>query len=466
MVANNIHSGKDRRKAFFIMQNNIAIAIINPNPKTVRSFTFEDGNEVTSVNAAYNIRRVNQETGEIFEATDWFQVIGKNGVGKQLTSFVGGKNPAKSIFAVGPLSVRGYTGSDGEYRVDMRIHAETIRTSQKSMLPYFHLMVEGNLGADPVVRELEDGTEFATATMYLNRGYFDEGGQVVKIADRLSVSGFGAARIAQLGRYKSGESIKIVGRPRAESYADADGEMQAGLSVGAALVGDYESNEVFAILTAAADPTLREFENGKVATVRALYNRTYKDADGNEKQDTIAFNVQGWARNAELIMEHVKSGESVFVDGSITAEVFPETETRKERGALVLTGRIFRFAHGYVRPYVKTLLTGHLGADIEVRKTGAGQSVANLSAGIGRWFMTGAGERVETTEWVGMAVWGKTADNAGRYLAKGSKVRLSGMPKLETYPKNDGTLGARVLLNMGSVDYLGTPDAAYAGDLD
>ena len=44
-------------------------------------------------------------------------------------------------------------------------------------------------------------------------------------------------------------------------------------------------------------------------------------------------------RRAELILEHVWKGEGVLVEGLVEANVFPET----------------RFAHGYVRPYVKTV---------------------------------------------------------------------------------------------------------------
>ena len=453
--------------------NNFVMAVLNTNNGSVESHTFEDGNKVTRVNAAYNSRQVNPETGEIFRYTDWFEVQERDG--NQIQRFFGGKNPAKSIIVFGKLAVRGYTATSGDYRVDMRIHADNIRASAKSMLPYFHLMIEGNLGADPVERELEDGTQYMTGTVYLNRGYYDEG-ELVNVADRISVSGFGNERMAELRKYHSGDSLKLVGRPMARSYADAEGINHPALNVRMGRVADYESNEVFAVLTAAADPTLREFENGgRVATVRALHNRNYKDSEGKDQQDTRTFHVQGWNKNADLIMAHVKQGESVFVEGAITAEVFPETENRKQRGAMVLTGRIFRFAHGYVRPMVKTMLTGHLGKDVIVRETKAGQPVANLEVGINSWFMA-RGERVSTTEWVDGTFWSKTAQNAGKYLVSGSRVRLSGLPTLKTFINDDGVMTARVVLDMASVQYLSkraavemeedTADADYVGELD
>jgi len=62
-------------------------------------------------------------------------------------------------------------------------------------------------------------------------------------------------------------------------------------------------------------------------------------------------------------------------------------------------------------------LVGHLGQEVEVRKTGSGKSVTTLSI---------ATSHQEQTSWHRCVCWGKTAEFAGEYLGVGDLVYVSG----------------------------------------
>lgn len=66
-------------------------------------------------------------------------------------------------------------------------------------------------------------------------------------------------------------------------------------------------------------------------------------------------------------------------------------------------------------------LVGNLGQEVEVRYTGSGTAVANLSIATNSFYK---GE--QQTEWHRVVVFGKTAETCGQYLTKGRQVLIQG----------------------------------------
>lgn len=87
------------------------------------------------------------------------------------------------------------------------------------------------------------------------------------------------------------------------------------------------------------------------------------------------------------------------------------------------------------------LLAGNLGADPEIRTTPSGEMVASLRLATSRTWTGRDGQRQEKTEWHRVVVWGKQAELAQRYLAKGRKVHIQGELEYRTWDKPDGTKG-------------------------
>ena len=75
----------------------------------------------------------------------------------------------------------------------------------------------------------------------------------------------------------------------------------------------------------------------------------------------------------------------------------------------------------------KVILIGNLGRDPEVRYTPNGLAVANITiATTEAWKDKQTGENQERTEWHRVVMYGRTAEVAGEYLRKGSKIFIEG----------------------------------------
>ena len=87
----------------------------------------------------------------------------------------------------------------------------------------------------------------------------------------------------------------------------------------------------------------------------------------------------------------------------------------------------------------KVMLIGNLGKDPEVRYTGSGQAVASFSLATSERFKNKqSGEWEEKTEWHRVTLWGKQAEVAGEYLAKGKNVFIEGRLQTRKWTDRDG----------------------------
>ena len=85
----------------------------------------------------------------------------------------------------------------------------------------------------------------------------------------------------------------------------------------------------------------------------------------------------------------------------------------------------------------KVILIGHAGDAPKIRDLGQTKS-ANLSLATSESFTNRNGERVETTEWHNVQLWGKLADVAEKYIVKGTMLYIEGKLKTEKYTDAQG----------------------------
>jgi single-strand DNA-binding protein len=79
-------------------------------------------------------------------------------------------------------------------------------------------------------------------------------------------------------------------------------------------------------------------------------------------------------------------------------------------------------------------IIGRVGADIELRHTPAGKAVTELNLAVD----DGWGENKKTV-WIGVTIWGATAELAAKALTKGSRVGINGRLSQEEWEdKNTG----------------------------
>lgn len=82
---------------------------------------------------------------------------------------------------------------------------------------------------------------------------------------------------------------------------------------------------------------------------------------------------------------------------------------------------------------------GRLGKDPEMRHMPSGDAIASFSLAVGsNWKDRNSGERVESTEWINVTMFGKVAEIAGEFLVKGKQVYISGRLKTEKWQDKEG----------------------------
>lgn len=86
----------------------------------------------------------------------------------------------------------------------------------------------------------------------------------------------------------------------------------------------------------------------------------------------------------------------------------------------------------------KVIILGNVGRDPEVRQTGSGGTVANISVACTEKYKDKQGESKEVTEWVNVVFFGKLAEIAEKYIKKGGTVFVEGKLKTEKYADANG----------------------------
>lgn len=110
----------------------------------------------------------------------------------------------------------------------------------------------------------------------------------------------------------------------------------------------------------------------------------------------------------------------------------------------------------------KVSLIGNLGADPIIRYSQSGAPIANLRLAIGERRKDGDGWK-DHTEWVSVTAFGKTAENVGQYLSKGSQVYVEGRLQTREYQDKEGNKRKATEVVAHDVVFLGGKGDAKPG---
>lgn len=86
----------------------------------------------------------------------------------------------------------------------------------------------------------------------------------------------------------------------------------------------------------------------------------------------------------------------------------------------------------------KIIVVGNLGRDPELRYTPQGDAVCNFSIATNEKKRDKSGEMQDVTTWFRVTLWRKQAENASKYLTKGSPVYVEGRLRVEEWTDRDG----------------------------
>jgi single-strand DNA-binding protein len=98
---------------------------------------------------------------------------------------------------------------------------------------------------------------------------------------------------------------------------------------------------------------------------------------------------------------------------------------------------------------------GNLGQDPDLRYTQQGLAVANLNIAVSEHFRDGNGDAQKRTHWFRATAFGRTAEIAGEYLRKGSKVGISGQLVQRTWQDDQGNNRSAVEIRVNQLELIG-----------
>ena len=115
--------------------------------------------------------------------------------------------------------------------------------------------------------------------------------------------------------------------------------------------------------------------------------------------------------------------------------------------------------------YNRVILGGRLVRDVEVRYTPGGTAVAEIGMAVNERRKDASGEWVDKTTFVDVTLFGRTAEVAGEYLAKGSSVLIEGKLQLDQWEK-DGQKRSKLKVVGDLMQMVGGKGGGPQGDDD
>lgn len=124
----------------------------------------------------------------------------------------------------------------------------------------------------------------------------------------------------------------------------------------------------------------------------------------------------------------------------------------------------------------KITVVGNLGRDPELRYTPQGNAVCNFSVATNEKRRDKNGESQDVTTWFRITLWGKQAENASKYLTKGSSVYIEGRLRVEEWSDRDGKNRYTLDVHATDMQFIGgrsddmpgsgaSHDASYTDDM-
>ena len=94
----------------------------------------------------------------------------------------------------------------------------------------------------------------------------------------------------------------------------------------------------------------------------------------------------------------------------------------------------------------------------------SGDKVCNFNVAVNNVYTDRSGERRTDTTWFKVAVFGRQAENCGRYLSRGRQVLVSGRVKSDAFMGQDGQPRASMEVRAQTVQFLGGRDDQAGGN--
>lgn len=95
------------------------------------------------------------------------------------------------------------------------------------------------------------------------------------------------------------------------------------------------------------DPELRTTPNGaSVCSFSVAVNRTYRDANGEQREEVSYLDCSAWNKLGEMIAQYAKKGSGVLVSGRLSQRSWEDKTDGKKRSRVEIVVEDFNFTGG------------------------------------------------------------------------------------------------------------------------
>ena len=114
----------------------------------------------------------------------------------------------------------------------------------------------------------------------------------------------------------------------------------------------------------------------------------------------------------------------------------------------------------------KIIVVGNLGKDPELRYTPQSVAVASFSLATNEKRKDKSGELQDITTWFKVTLWRQQAENAAKYLKKGSPVYIEGRLSIEEWTDKDGKNRYTLDLQASEMQFISAKNSGQAESED
>jgi single-strand DNA-binding protein len=103
-------------------------------------------------------------------------------------------------------------------------------------------------------------------------------------------------------------------------------------------------NKVILIGNLTRDPELRYTPKGlAIAKIGLAVNRTWRDANGESKEETTFVDIDAFGKLAETLGQYMKKGRPLMVEGRLRLDTWEDKQTNQKRSRLGVILESFQF---------------------------------------------------------------------------------------------------------------------------
>lgn len=88
-------------------------------------------------------------------------------------------------------------------------------------------------------------------------------------------------------------------------------------------------NKVQLIGRLGIDPEMKNFDNGQMARMSIATTDQYRNAKGEQVEDTQWHNVIAWGKTAEIAEKYLRKGQEVVINGKLETRQYDDKDGNK-----------------------------------------------------------------------------------------------------------------------------------------